>query len=288
MALEIRRAGMVARDARAAAMFETLQPLFERHGATLEFALPPPPPNSEADSHAGEFAGEPPFHTPPPAPEGRFDLLLAVGGDGTVLRAFHTQPSAPVLGINSGTLGFLTAGEEKEAGAIIEALFAGELFIEERLVIESLFEGGSYLVVNEAVVKGATRMVHVDVSIDGAFIHTYRGDGVIVGTPTGSTSFLMSTGSPIVMPRVDCLVLNGINEHRFSARSIVLRGSSVVQLRVNPATRDHEVFLSHDGRDRISLRPGSEITLRRADRPVRILFLDEQYFFRNLKSRLRW
>lgn len=263
----LRRVGLVERDPPQEDFFDSLRGYFERNDADL-VRIPEPILEESSDRS--------------------FDLILAVGGDGTVLKALGMFPQIPVLGINFGTLGFLTAGDQADLKRLIQRLFAGDFFIEERFVLQTLFRNSSYLAINEMIVKGTMRMIAVDVYIDNNFVHTFRGDGVIVGTPTGSTSYLMSTGSSIVMPTVDCFVLNGINEHRFSSRSIVIKGSSVVLLRINPATRESDVFLAHDGRDKLPLKIHDEIKVRRHDRPARLVFFDRDYFFRNLKSRLRW
>lgn len=263
----LRRVGLVERESPQEDFFESLRGNFERNDAAL-VRIPEPIPEDSFNRS--------------------FDLILAVGGDGTVLKALGLFPQIPVLGINFGTLGFLTAGDKADLKRLIQRLFAGDFFIEERLVLQTLFRNSSYLAINEMIVKGTMRMIAVDVYIDNNFVHTFRGDGVIVGTPTGSTSYLMSTGSSIVMPTVDCYVLNGINEHRFSGRSIVIKGSSVVVLRINPSTREPDLFLAHDGRDKIPLNIHDEIKVRRHDRPARLVFFDRDYFFRNLKSRLHW
>lgn len=268
--LELRRVGLVTRDESQRYPFERLQALFADRGAELlQLGTYTHLQNNRADK-----------------PE--IDLILAMGGDGTVLRALGTFPEAPVVGINFGSLGFLTAGEQREIERIVERLFAGEYFVEERLALQTTLRDESYLVINELIVKSTMKMISVDVFIDGHFVHTFRGDGVIVGTPTGSTSYLMSTGSSIVMPTVDCFILNGINEHRFSSRSIIIDGASTVRLRINPASRDPEMFIAHDGRDKIVLHPEDEIQVQRSGRAIRLVFFEKDYFFRNLKSRLRW
>jgi len=275
LALPLRRVGIVLRDSSDAETIKQARAAFEQRGAAVELIH-----ESEAPTPGG--------HVPAPAPEAAFDLMIALGGDGTVLRAFHAHPGVPILGINFGTLGFLTACDAAEMEKAVENIYSGQSFLEERLVLQSIHRGVLRLVLNELVIKGVTRMADVDVTIDESFVHTFRGDGVIIGTPTGSTSYLMSTGSPILMPRTDCFVLNGINEHRFSARSIVIRGSSAVRLRLNPSSREHQVFLCHDGRDKIELAPGEDIDVRRAQQPARLVFFERNYFFKNLKSRLNW
>ncbi len=268
--LTVRRVGLVVRDAAQQYPSAQLRELFERHGATLVSLGT----GADLDSN-----GE---------PDRQFDLILAMGGDGTVLRALCAYPGIPVLGINYGSLGFLTAGEQSDIERLVERLFRGEYFVEERLVLQTSFGDATYLAINEMVVKSTTKMIAVDVFIDDQFVHTFRGDGVIVGTPTGSTSYLMSTGSSIVMPTVDCIVVNGINEHRFSSRSIIIDGASTVRLRINAASHDTEMFLAHDGRDKIVLKSGDEIRVRRSAYRIRLVFYEKDYFFRNLKSRLRW
>ncbi len=268
--LTLRRVGLVVRDAAQQYPAAQLTDLFQRHGATLVSLGA----GADLDSN-----GE---------PDRQFDLILAMGGDGTVLRALCAYPGIPALGINYGSLGFLTAGEQSEIERLVERLFRREYFVEERLVLQTCFNDATYLAINEMVVKSTTKMIAVDVFIDDQFVHTFRGDGVIVGTPTGSTSYLMSTGSSIVMPTVDCIVVNGINEHRFSSRSIVIDGASTVRLRINPASHDTAMFLAHDGRDKIDLKAGDEIHVRRSDYRIRLVFFEKDYFFRNLKSRLRW
>lgn len=221
-------------------------------------------------------------------PPGELDLILVMGGDGTVLRALCEYPGVPALAINYGTVGFLTAGDSDDLERIVTRLLAGDCFIEERLMLQSTFRGQSYNIVNELVVKGTTKMVSVDIIIDDVPIHTVRGDGVIVGTPTGSTSYLLSTGSSIVVPTVDCFILSGINEYRFSSRGLVLDSRSRVKLRISEATRETDIFAAHDGRDKIPISPGEEVTIQKAPDNIRLVFFEKGYFFRNLKSRLDW
>ena len=216
------------------------------------------------------------------------DLIVALGGDGTVLHALAFYPDVPCLPINFGRIGFLSAGNEDEAETLILKLLDGEYFIDERLRLVSEFHGQSHNVINEVIIKGTTRMISVEVFVDGERIHTIRGDGAIVGTPTGSTSYLMTTGSSIVAPRVSCLILNGINEYRFASRSLILPADVSIRLHIDEDTREKEIFVSHDGRDKLMAEPGEEIFVKAADEPARLIFFDRHAFFHNLKSRLDW
>jgi len=219
-----------------------------------------------------------------PAP----DLVISLGGDGTVLHAVALYPEVPILPINFGHTGFLTAGNEEDAEKLIFRLLANEYFIDERIRLISEFHGKSHEVINEVVVKGTTRLISVELYVDDALIHTIRGDGAIIGTPTGSTSYLLATGSSIVAPEVQCIIVNGINEYRFASRSLILPPDSHIRLRLNEYTRETEIFVSHDGRDKLMAEVGDEIFIRKAEEPARLIFFERHSFFRNLKSRLDW
>lgn len=221
-------------------------------------------------------------------PPGKIDLILALGGDGTVLHALGRFPQVPVLAVNFGSLGFLTAGEHHDLDRLLERLLQGEYFIETRLVLRGTFGQISHEIINEVVVRGVTKMVSVDVCVDGRFVHTVRGDGVIVGTPTGSTSYLMSTGASIVSPLVDCMILSGINEHRFASRSVILPPASIIQLTINPATREEEPFVVFDGREKYALKAGDTVAVTCSPVRAQLVFFEEGYFLKNLKSRLDW
>lgn len=221
------------------------------------------------------------------AESGSLDLVLALGGDGTVLRALVAHPDTPVLAVNYGTIGFLTQSDRQDLEKVLVRLLSDDFFIEDRLTLEIRHEGIVYRSINEMVLRGASHMIEVQVHIDGRLVRTPRGDGVIVGTPTGSTAYLMSTGAPIVVPDVDCIVLNPLNEYSFSSRSIILPGSSHIRLTVD-AGRETDVGIAIDGETRIPLKDGDSVEIVRSDKPARLVCFESDYFFRNLKERLRW
>ena len=132
-----------------------------------------------------------------------------------------------------------------------------------------------------------TKMIEVHIDIDGRRVHSPRGDGLIVGTPTGSTAYLLSTGAPLVVPSVDCIILKPLNEYSISSRSIILPGTSAVHLTV-AAGREEDIGLVVDGGDRVPVAPGDTLTVARSDIPARLVCFEEDYFFRNLRGRLRW
>ncbi|MEE8436287.1 MAG: NAD(+)/NADH kinase [bacterium] len=221
-------------------------------------------------------------------PREKLDLIIALGGDGTVLKALDLNPDCPVLAVNFGTVGFLTAGDGSELESMVSRLLEGKFQISERIQLYCEYPGGSANVVNEVALRTSWRMINVDVWVDNAKIRTIRGDGVIVGTPTGSTGYLLSTGGPIVMPGAQCFVLDGINEYNFTSRALILPDTARIHLRVGELLPDQEAFLYVDGMQIARLESGAELDLSRSNRVVRLIFFDEDYFFRNLSSRLDW
>ena len=216
------------------------------------------------------------------------DLVMAMGGDGTVLRALHRFPDCPVLAINFGTVGFLTAGDRSDLKRIVERVMAGEYLTSERLVLNCEYAGTHDQAINEIELRALSRLVFIDVYVNDTEIRTIRGDGVVVGTPTGSTAFLLSTGAPIVMPDVRCMILDGINEHNFTSRALILTPESRIRLHISEETKAPDVYLIIDGAQICNLEPGQEININQAARTAKLIYFEDNYFFHNLSSKLSW
>ena len=163
------------------------------------------------------------------SPADNLDLMIALGGDGTVLRALTAYPNVPVLAINFGNVGFLTQSDREDFDRVLVRLLADDYFIEERLTLDIQFAGETYRSINEMVLKGVSHMVEVDIHVNDRLVHTPRGDGVIIGTPTGSTAYLLSTGAPLVVPDVDCIIVKGLNDLNMSKVLICLSAAPVTQ-----------------------------------------------------------
>jgi NAD+ kinase len=216
------------------------------------------------------------------------DLVMAMGGDGTVLQALDHFPQCPVLAINFGTVGFLTAADRKDLEHIVALLVQGKFLISERLVLDCEYPGGTRRVVNEAIVRTYNRLVYTDVFVDDTKIRTIRADGVVVGTPTGSTAHLLAMGAPIVMPDVRCMILDGINEYNLTSRALILPPESHICLHISPETRDPHVYLTIDGRQVGSLSPGQDVHIRQSPHTAKLIYFEANYFFHNLSSKLAW
>jgi NAD+ kinase len=221
-------------------------------------------------------------------PGGPLDLIIAMGGDGTVLKALDLGLDCPVLAINYGTVGFLTAGDRSELEELVRRLLRGDYLVSERILLRCEYPGGATNVVNEVVLRSNWRMFNVEVSVDGAKIRTIRADGLIVGTPTGSTGYLLSTGGPIVMPGAECFVLDGLNEYNFTSRALVLPASARIHLFLPELLPGQQVWVYADGEETAPLPEGAHVDLYLAPQRARLIFFDKDYFFRNLSSRLSW
>ncbi len=216
------------------------------------------------------------------------DLVLSFGGDGTVLAALSFFPQCPVLAVNFGNVGFLTAGDREELTEMLQSVLDGKYIISERSVLECVHPQGTDYAVNEIVVRGATRLITVELSINDQHIRRVRGDGVIVGTATGSTAYLLAAGSPIVMPELRCMIIAGLNEYDFRSRHLVVTSDSQIRLEISPHTHEKEIYLSADGKEKVPLEIGDEVIIRESERQAKLIFMEKNYFFHNLSSRLSW
>jgi len=247
-----------------------------------------------ADPDAARWAGG----SPVPRAElaGRADILVVLGGDGTLLAVARAVGDAevPILGVNLGTLGFLTDTRREDLFPTLEEVLAGSFAVEERMrfEVELLRDGEpleSYLALNDAVVSNTalSRMVHLETLADGAPVTTYHADGLIVATPTGSTAYSLSAGGPLMLPTLEAMVLTPICAHTLTQRPLVLPATSVVEVRVQD-TRGGRVHLTVDGQVGLDLEMGDRVSVRRAAHPTRLLVPPERNRFAVLRAKLRW
>lgn len=224
------------------------------------------------------------------------DLLITLGGDGTLLRGARlVAPHAvPVLGVNLGYLGFLTSVAPHELEYALERVLAGEVVIDKRMVLSARAEAadgtvrGSFLALNDAVLHkgGFARVVRMSVHADGQEVGTFRADGIILSTPTGSTAYSLSAGGPIVSPSIDCIIATPICPHTLAVRPLVLPADETITVEmVSPA---EEVVLTIDGQDGAALLPGDRLVVSRAPVPLCLVRLPGQTFFDTLRRKLRW
>lgn len=213
------------------------------------------------------------------------EVLLILGGDGTLLRAVSAVAEAdvPLLGINTGKVGFLAKAEAEQLVEVLEKVRAGAFEVEARMALEATIvpgtvasgsatatQPGRYVALNDAaIVRGSqARLIRVDVSIDETHLATYQADGLVVATPTGSTGYSFSAGGPIVDPSSRNLVVTPIAAYLAGIRSVVVSPRHVVTVRVEAA---HDVLVSIDGQTDLPLAVGDSVRVRARERPVRFV-----------------
>ncbi len=224
------------------------------------------------------------------------DLVIAIGGDGTMLRAAHLTRNSivPLLGINRGHLGFLADIPAENISVHLGAILDGDYLEEERFMLHSellrgderIITGGAF---NDIIIQkwNTARLVEFDTYINDNFLLTQRSDGMIVSTPTGSTAYALAGGGPIVNPTLDALLLVPICPHTLSIRPIVLDGDSKVEIIVGKRSID-QARLTCDGDVVNELQPGDKIHIRKAEQTVRLIHPADHDHFSILRAKLNW
>jgi NAD+ kinase len=214
------------------------------------------------------------------------DLVVAVGGDGTVLNAAQRALAhdVPVLGFNLGTMGFLAEAEPEDLDWVLERLMSGEYDLAERMTIRATVAGQTATGVNDVVVEkvDSQRLIHLDVAVDGERFVTYRADGLIVATPTGSTAYSFSARGPLVDPALNAMILTPVAAHSLFDRTLVLPSSSTVSIMVQ---RDRPVKVTVDKIDMGHLTAGLTVEIEQGERPVQFVHFGRRSFARLVRDK---
>lgn len=222
------------------------------------------------------------------------ELVVCLGGDGTFLKAARkaVPKGLPMLGINLGSLGFLTEVEKKDIRSTVEKLLQGEYKAEERIVMEMVIrsEEGEIardIAINDVVVsKGAlSRILHVKTYINDVFVDTFPGDGLIISTPTGSTAYSLSAGGPIVEPDVDLILVTPICPHILYSRSIISSGERVIKA-VLEEDYAYSAMVTVDGQMGYEIKGGYSIEVRRSTQIVKIIRVNSRNFYNILRTKI--
>ena len=227
------------------------------------------------------------------------EMIVVLGGDGTLLgtagRIAAAGSDIPILGVNFGSLGFLTEVTLPEIFSSLDTAVNGSAQMDERMMLHVTVEAGARqdcnrVVLNDVVVtQGAlSRIIELSVSIDGESMMRIKADGLIIASPTGSTAYSLSAGGPIVHPRVDGLTITPIAPHMLTNRPVVVPGSS--EIRIQPIMHDghSEVFATFDGQALLSLTNDHTVRVRRASRPLRLIRASARGYFQVLREKLKW
>ncbi len=288
----ITRVGLVAKhnlDAAAGVLAELagwleargVEPVFETHTAAL-VGLPPGRPTSTRDDLPNAC-----------------DLVVVLGGDGTLIgmagRIAQAGANVPILGVNFGSLGFLTEITLPELNESLASVLDGTARIEDRMMLRArtVRKGAIFadrLVLNDVVITKAalSRIIDLAVSVNRQPVMQVRADGLIVATPTGSSAYNLAAGGPIVHPAVDALLLTPIAPHMLTNRPVAIPGSSEVRVEPRMNGVDEEVFVTFDGQFGHPLQAEDVVDVRRADRPLRLVKAARRSYFDVLRQKLKW
>jgi NAD+ kinase len=229
-----------------------------------------------------------------PSP-GNADVLLVLGGDGTMLNAARLagERSIPILGVNMGGLGFLTEVRPENLYSSLDRVFANDFVLDERLMLkthvrrhgETVARG---VVLNDVVISKGTlaRMIELKIAIQGQFVTNLRGDGLIVSTPTGSTAYSLSAGGPIINPAVPSLILTPICPHTLTHRPLIV--PATVEIEVTLTSKDDGAMATLDGQVGIAMTQGDTALIQTADHRTRLIRFPESHYYDVLREKLKW
>ena len=223
------------------------------------------------------------------------DMVVVLGGDGTLISAARLigEREIPILGVNLGSLGFLTEITLDELYPVLDSCLAGNYQLSERMMLKATVlrdgvEVMSHRVLNDVVInKGAlARIVDLETMVNDYYLTTFKADGLIICSPTGSTGYSLAAGGPIVHPPLECLVVTPICPHTLTNRPIVINADAAVTVTLKSAHED--VFLTLDGQVGMELKGGDVITVRRAAHRTRLIMSRSKDYFEVLRTKLKW
>lgn len=223
---------------------------------------------------------------------GRVDYLLSVGGDGTFLETlmYIRDSGIPVLGINTGRLGFLANVAKSEIQSAIDALISKKYTVEKRALLsltspQDLFGEVNYALNELTIFKDSPAMITIHTYINGDYLNSYFADGLIISTPTGSTAYSLSCGGPIVMPGSQNYVITPVSPHNLNVRPLVISDSNTIKLTVEGRSKHY--IASLDSRNK-TIEATTELEIKKADFNLNIIQLENQNFFNTIRNKLLW
>ncbi|MFT5736035.1 MAG: NAD+ kinase [Maribacter sp.] len=239
--------------------------------------------------------GEYPTFTPSNGLDRSFNMFVSFGGDGTILRAttFVKDLGIPIVGVNTGRLGFLSTFKKEDVSKVVREFVRGDYTIVERSLVQLNTKaldaefGDLNFALNEITVsrKDTTSMITVETHLNNEYLTSYWADGLIISTPTGSTGYSLSCGGPVIVPTAKSLVLTPIAPHNLNARPLVISDDTIIRLKVSGREENHLVSLD----SRIaSLENGQEITIKKAPFTIKMIEYTSESFLKTLRNKLLW
>lgn len=224
---------------------------------------------------------------------GKIDILLSFGGDGTMLYSaqFAVNANAILVGVNFGKLGFLADINFNDLNDVLDEIESGNYEIEERILLEGKIQNqksSAFIAVNDIVVeKGSwSRIIEIDTYVDENYLTTYRSDGLIISTPTGSTGYSLSSGGPILLPHMDSIILSPICPHTLTVRPIVIPGSSVIEIEARSGYET--ITINKDGQQSYKIKPPVKLLIKKSDKHLKLFKRKDKDYFQTLREKLMW
>lgn len=226
----------------------------------------------------------------------RTDLLITFGGDGTLLSIARYAPAhVPILGVNMGTLGFLTEIQMEDFPHVLERVLTGHYDVEPRVTFDVSVNGpgrddSHHRVLNDVTINktALARIISMKVSVAGLFVSTFRADGLIVSTPTGSTAYNLSAGGPIIYPTMHAVVITPICPHMLTNRPIVLPDELDIEISLVAPSPDQETFLTLDGQEGFRIGEQDRVCIRKSEQRVLLIQSPDKNYFDVLRTKLKW
>ncbi|MFO7570344.1 MAG: NAD(+)/NADH kinase [Smithellaceae bacterium] len=225
----------------------------------------------------------------------KLDLITVIGGDGTMLRAarFMANHNIPIVGINMGTFGYLTEVNLNETHQAFELILKGDYLTEKRMMLDvSIYRGarriGSGMVLNDVVINrgNLSRIVELETSVDRQYLTTYKADGLIISTPTGSTAYSLSAGGPIVFPGKELIIINPICPHTLTNRPIIFPEDAHVQITLR--SREGGATVTLDGQESFRIQPGDVMHIKKSKHVTKLVLSPHRSYGEILRSKLGW
>ena len=222
------------------------------------------------------------------------DLVLVLGGDGTLLAVAdligQLELDVPILGVNFGSLGFLTEITRPELFTALDAALKGSVEHDQRMMLRGRVGQTSRVALNDIVLTrtALSRMIDLDVTVGDQFVTAVRSDGLIIASPTGSTAYNLSAGGPVVHPAMDAIVLTPIAPHTLTHRPIVIPAEREVRVKAASANAGAEIYVTFDGQHGFPLPEGAEIVVTRSQKPIKLVRAVTRSYFEVLREKLKW
>lgn len=223
------------------------------------------------------------------------DIIIVMGGDGTLISVARSvgELNTPILGVNLGSLGFLTEITRQELFPVLDKVLAGNYTVSDRLMLEAVVirdgsKANKYQLLNDVVInKGAlARIIDMELYVNDSYLTTFKADGLIISSPTGSTAYNLAAGGPIIYPGTDCFVITPICPHMLTNRPMIVPADSVIRIEVK--FKDEDVVLTADGQVGMPLKGGDIVEVCRSDNLTRLILSPDKEYFEILRTKLRW